>query len=47
MRAHAVAGNRAEALRVYARCRKLFRAELGVEPSEQTAAVFLDIPRAG
>ncbi len=29
MRAHAVAGNRAEALRVYANCRKLFRDELG------------------
>jgi len=46
MRAHAVAGNRAEALRVYANCRKLFRAELGAEPSEQTAAVFLSILRA-
>jgi DNA-binding SARP family transcriptional activator len=46
MRAHAVAGNRAEALRVYAKCRKLFRDELGAEPSEQTAAVFLSILRA-
>jgi SARP family transcriptional regulator, regulator of embCAB operon len=46
MRAHAVAGNRAEALRVYANCRKLFRNELGTEPSEQTAAVFLGILRA-
>jgi hypothetical protein len=45
MRAHAVAGNRAEALRVYANCRKLFREELGAEPSEQTAAVFLSILR--
>jgi DNA-binding SARP family transcriptional activator len=45
MRAHAVAGNRAEALRVYASCRKLFRDELGAEPSEQTAAVFLSILR--
>jgi len=43
MRAHDAAGNRAEALRVYANCRKLFRNELGVEPSEQTAAVFLSI----
>jgi DNA-binding SARP family transcriptional activator len=43
MRAHAGAGNRAEALRVYARCRKLFRDELGAEPSEKTAAVFLQI----
>ncbi len=46
MRAHAAADNRAEALRVYANCRKLFRDELGVEPSEQTAAVFLSILRA-
>lgn len=46
MRAHAAAGNRAEALRVYANCRKLFRDELGAEPSEQTAAVFLGILRA-
>jgi DNA-binding SARP family transcriptional activator len=46
MRAHAVSGNRAEALRVYANCRKLFRDELGAEPSEQTAAVFLSILRA-
>jgi DNA-binding SARP family transcriptional activator len=45
MRAHAVAGNRAEALRVFADCRKRFREELGVEPSEQTAAVFLRILR--
>ena len=43
MRAHATAGNRAEALRVYARCRKLFRDELGTEPSEKTAGVFLSI----
>ena len=46
MHAHAVAGNRAEALRVYANCRKLFRDELGADPSEQTAAVFLRILRA-
>lgn len=46
MRAHAAAGNRAEALRVYANCRKLFRDELAAEPSEQTVAVFLSILRA-
>ncbi len=46
MRAHAAAGNRAEALRVYATCRKLFREELGAEPSEQTSAVFLNILRS-
>jgi DNA-binding SARP family transcriptional activator len=45
MRAHAAAGNRAEALRVYANCRKLFREELGAEPSEQSTAVFLSILR--
>jgi SARP family transcriptional regulator, regulator of embCAB operon len=45
MRAHAEAGNRAEALRVYAACRKLFRDELGAEPSDKTSAVFLDILR--
>jgi SARP family transcriptional regulator, regulator of embCAB operon len=45
MKAHAAAGNRAEALRVYARCRKLFRDELGAEPSEKTAGVFLGILR--
>ena len=43
MRAHAAAGNRAEALRVYAQCRKAFRDELGAEPSPQTARVFLNI----
>jgi DNA-binding SARP family transcriptional activator len=46
MRAHAAAGNRAEALRVFANCRKLFRDELDAEPSEQTAALFLGILRA-
>src|SRR5215212_5461293 len=30
MRAHAVVGNRAEALRVYERCRRLLSEELGV-----------------
>jgi DNA-binding SARP family transcriptional activator len=46
MHAHAKSGNRSEALRVYANCRKLFRDELGAEPSEQTATVFLSILRA-
>ena len=46
MRAHAAAGNRAEALRVFARCRRLFRDELGTEPSEQTAQAFMDILRS-
>ncbi|HEX7140064.1 MAG TPA: bacterial transcriptional activator domain-containing protein [Vicinamibacterales bacterium] len=46
MRAHATAGNRAEALRVYASCRKFFRDELGADLSERTQAVFLEILRA-
>jgi len=39
MRAHALGGDRAEALRVYARCRELFLAELGAEPSPETQAL--------
>jgi SARP family transcriptional regulator, regulator of embCAB operon len=46
MRAHAAAGNRAEALRVYAKCRQLFRDELGSEPSPETAGAFLSILRS-
>jgi DNA-binding SARP family transcriptional activator len=46
MRMHAAAGDRAEALRVFARCRELLRDELGVSPSPQTEAVYLDILRA-
>lgn len=45
MRAHAAAGNRAEALRVYERCRYLLAEELGVSPSSQTEAVYRDILR--
>jgi SARP family transcriptional regulator, regulator of embCAB operon len=43
MRAHAAAGNAAEALRVYERCRTLISEELGVHPSEQTRAVRADV----
>lgn len=46
MRMHAAGGDRAEALRVFARCRELLREELGVSPSPQTEAVYLDILRA-
>ena len=46
MRAHAAVGNRAEALRVYERCRCLLAEELGVAPSPQTEAVYLDILRS-
>jgi SARP family transcriptional regulator, regulator of embCAB operon len=45
MRLHATAGNRAEALRVFARCRELLREELGASPSPATDAVFLEILR--
>lgn len=47
MRLHASMGNRAEALRVFDRCRTLLRDELGASPSPQTEGVFLDILRAG
>ena len=46
MRAHALAGNRAEALRVYERCRRLLSDELGVDPSPPTEAVYLEILRS-
>lgn len=46
MRMHAAAGDRAEALRVFAKCRGLLRDELGVSPSPQTEAVYLEILRA-
>lgn len=43
MRAHAAAGNTAEALRVYERCRTLISEELGVSPSPQTRAVHAEV----
>ena len=46
MRAHDAVGNRAEALRVYERCRSLLSEELGVPPSSPTEAVYLDILRS-
>ena len=46
MKMHAGAGDRAEALRVFATCRELLRDELGVSPSPQTEAVYLEILRA-
>jgi DNA-binding SARP family transcriptional activator len=47
MRLYHALGDRAEALRVFERCRALLREELGTSPSPQTEAVFLEILRAG
>jgi DNA-binding SARP family transcriptional activator len=46
MKMHFAAGDRAEALRVFARCRERLRDDLGVSPSPQTEAVYLAILRA-
>jgi DNA-binding SARP family transcriptional activator len=46
MRLHLELGNRAEALRVFTRCRELFREELGASPSPETERLFLEILRA-
>lgn len=49
MGAHAAAGNRAEALRVYERCRRLLSEELGAYPSPETESIYrelLEIPSA-
>lgn len=43
MRAHAEAGNPAEALSAYDRTRRLIADELGVDPSLETEALFADI----
>jgi DNA-binding SARP family transcriptional activator/pimeloyl-ACP methyl ester carboxylesterase/class 3 adenylate cyclase len=47
IRAQAAAGNRAEALHTYERCRRLLAEELGVDPSPQTEAVYLTLVSAG
>jgi SARP family transcriptional regulator, regulator of embCAB operon len=46
MEAHAAAGNPAEALRVYERCRRFLADELGAYPSPETEAAYLEILRA-
>ncbi len=46
MEAHAAAGNRAEALRAYDRCRRLLAEELGAYPSPETESVYRDLLRA-
>lgn len=45
MRLHAAMSNRADALRTYEQCRRLLVEELGVDPSPQTEAVYLEILR--
>jgi YVTN family beta-propeller protein len=49
MEAHVVAGNRAEALRVYEQCRRLLAEELGAFPSPETDSIYralLEAPQA-
>ena len=46
MQVHARMGNRGEALRVFGKCRELFRDELGADPSQETERVFLEILRS-
>jgi len=46
MEAHAAAGNRAEALQVYERCRRLLAEELGTYPSPETESIYRDLLQA-
>jgi YVTN family beta-propeller protein len=46
MEAHVAAGNRAEALRVYERCRRLLADELGTYPSPETESVYRELLEA-
>ena len=46
MEAHVAAGNRAEALRVYERCRRLLADELGTYPSPETESIFRELLEA-
>src|SRR4029077_2794063 len=43
MRAHAAAGNSAEALRAYDRCRRLLADELGAYPSAETESIYREL----
>jgi DNA-binding SARP family transcriptional activator len=46
MEAHVTGGNRAEALRVYERCRRLLANELGAYPSPETEAIYRSLLEA-
>lgn len=46
MEAHVAAGNRAEALQVYERCRRLLADELGAYPSPETESIYRDLLEA-
>ncbi|HSC49916.1 MAG TPA: BTAD domain-containing putative transcriptional regulator, partial [Gaiellaceae bacterium] len=46
MQAHAAAGNPAEALRVYERCRRFLADELGAYPSSESEAVYRELLRS-
>ncbi|HET7555004.1 MAG TPA: BTAD domain-containing putative transcriptional regulator, partial [Gaiellaceae bacterium] len=46
MQAHAAAGDPAEALRVYERCRRFLADELGAYPSAESQAVYLELLRS-
>jgi DNA-binding SARP family transcriptional activator len=46
MQAHVGAGNPAEALRVYERCRRFLADELGTYPSAESEALYLEILRS-
>jgi len=46
MKAHAAAGNRAEALQVHERCRRLLAEELGAYPSPETEAIYRGLLQA-
>ena len=46
MQAHAAAGDRAEALRVYERCRRFLAEELGAYPSPESEAAYRELLRS-
>ena len=46
MEAHVLAGNRAEALRVYEQCRQLLAEELGAYPSPETDSIYRELLEA-